>query len=177
MLFLDLFRVQLSRSFGSLLLARYAMMVDCRVFHFERSLLGIIHWYLFIGLLSCPRTQHKHLGQHLNHQPMTPATYSANPASPQNAVVCFSLFSNMFAIFCSSLVHFMLEEVVNSTVNRCLSPELMEPSVSRRYSLVWMLFHCVTRNYFLIDGSVELFENKRMFWGIDYGFLSWTGLD
>ena len=24
----------------------------------------------------------------------------------------------------------MLEEVVNSTVNRCLSPELMEPSVS-----------------------------------------------
>jgi len=28
-----------------------------------------------------------------------------------------------------NLVHFMLEEVVNSTVNRCLSPELMEPSV------------------------------------------------
>ncbi|KAJ7336605.1 hypothetical protein OS493_011823 [Desmophyllum pertusum] len=28
-----------------------------------------------------------------------------------------------------NLVHFMLEEVVNSTVNRCLSPEQMEPSV------------------------------------------------
>ncbi|XP_074608971.1 vacuolar protein sorting-associated protein 51 homolog isoform X2 [Acropora palmata] len=28
-----------------------------------------------------------------------------------------------------NLVHFMLEEVVNSTVNRCISTELMEPSV------------------------------------------------
>lgn len=40
-----------------------------------------------------------------------------------NLLVCF-VFLN------TSLVHFMLEEVVNSTVNRCLSPELMEPSVS-----------------------------------------------
>ena len=31
---------------------------------------------------------------------------------------------------CFSLVHFMLEEVVNSAVNRCISTELMEPSVS-----------------------------------------------
>ena len=30
----------------------------------------------------------------------------------------------------SSLVHFLLDEVVNSAVNRCIDPELMEPSVS-----------------------------------------------
>ena len=65
----------------------------------------------------------------------------------------------------------MLEEVVNSTVNRCLSPELMEPSVSRQYSLVFMLFHSVTRNNFPIDGSVELFENKTMLSGIEYGLF------
>lgn len=28
-----------------------------------------------------------------------------------------------------NLVHFMLDEVVNSTIHRCLDPELMEPSV------------------------------------------------
>lgn len=44
-----------------------------------------------------------------------------------NLLVCF-VFLN------TSLVHFMLEEVVNSTVNRCLSPELMEPSVSIKSS-------------------------------------------
>ena len=40
------------------------------------------------------------------------------------------MFDCFFCLFFQSLVHFMLEEVVNSTVNRCISTELMEPSVS-----------------------------------------------
>ena len=44
-----------------------------------------------------------------------------------------------------SLVHFMLEEVVNSAVNRCISTELMEPSVSTELDSITMK-HCVLKN-------------------------------
>ena len=102
--------------FGSLLLAQYWIVAHCR-------------------MISCFSTQYKRPSLYINHE-LTSRLQC--PTDPQNAVVCFSLFYNFFAIFLTSLVHFMLEEVVNSTVNRCLSPELMEPSVSTQYTLVFV---------------------------------------
>lgn len=39
------------KPFGGLLLAQYAMVVDCRVSRFGRSLLRMIYWYLFYPLV------------------------------------------------------------------------------------------------------------------------------
>lgn len=148
------------------------MVVDCRVSHFGRSLLRMIYWYLFSSFC---RAQGHNTNISASTSSIILISHLQCLSDLENTVVCFSLFYNMFAIFLSSLVHFMLEEVVNSTVNRCLSPELMEPSVSRQYSLVLILFHCATRNNFLIDGSAELFERRECSEG-QTGFLSWTGL-
>ncbi len=47
-----------------------------------------------------------------------------------NYMVAFSHLSKDYLNFTFSLVHFLLDEIVGSTVHRCVDPVTMETSVS-----------------------------------------------